>query len=145
MIQVLHQVVNYKQQLHYHLIYNLQHKVHIVILHIHIVYKILVNVYQKINFVILTLNVMIKRMNSHAHKYALLNNKHYVYGHMIVNKNFFGILVMEKQHHLVQVQALVNHFLFNQQIKIENMYSFFQIIQPIVSMEHISIWKQVQE
>jgi hypothetical protein len=88
----------------------LQHKVHIVILHILIVQPILVNVYQKINFVILMMNVQIIQMNHHVHEHVILNNNHYVNGHLITDKNFHGILVVVKHHHLIPVQALVIFF-----------------------------------
>lgn len=107
MIQVLHQVVNYKQLLHYQLMFRLHPQVNIVILHITIVQQIFVNVYQKINFVILILNVKIKQMNYHVHQHVRLNKNHYVNGHMIQNKNLNGTLVVVEQHHLIQVQALV--------------------------------------
>jgi len=112
MIQVLHQVVNYKQLLHYQLMFPLHPQVNIVILHITIVQQIFVNVYQKINFVILILNVKIKQMNYHVHQHVLLNKNHYVNGRMIENKNFNGTLVVVEQHHLIQVQALVKFSFF---------------------------------
>jgi len=113
MIQVLHQVVNYKQLLHYQLMFRLHPQVNIVILHITIVQQTFVNVYQKINFVILILNVKIKQMNYHVHQHVLLNKNHYVNGHMIENKNFNGTLAVVEQHHLIQVQALVKFSFFN--------------------------------
>ncbi len=107
MIQVLHQVVNYKQLLHYQIMFRLQPQVYIVILHIIIVQQTFVNVYREINSVILISNVKIKRMNYHVHQHVRLNKNHYVNGHMIQNKNLNGTLVVVEQHHSIQVQALV--------------------------------------